>query len=120
MTEMTNKIVSNIKRIAGLKNMKIADIEENIDVSHGYFSRCRKGKCTLSVEKLMQTADLLGVQMDVLFKEVQNGWKKESSREKSMKYICPVCGDKCYFVGKECTYKFCPNCGKQVLKNEKT
>lgn len=51
-------------------------------------------------------------------------WIEENKRPCSITFICSECGEKCYFnhgaksrSGKKfCGYKFCPNCGTEMLE----
>ena len=55
-----------------------------------------------------------------------NGWiKTPPATPKSQKFTCPYCGRYCtdifYDENKHtrCTYRFCPYCGKEVIKRER-
>lgn len=48
--------------------------------------------------------------------------KADSNRTKQETFICPFCRERCYQAYKkqkagQCTYRFCPNCGR-MIRNE--
>lgn len=44
---------------------------------------------------------------------------RESSREKSERYVCTACNGVCYYPHSktEIPYKYCPNCGRSVNRD---
>lgn len=112
---MTDTICDNIKAITKEKGLHLGSVERAAGVSEGYLSRCKSGKCQLTVDVARKFAEVLLVPFDDLIRDRKKGWiKKEPHRSKSEVYICPYCGDSCYCHGIECSYRFCPNCGKKV------
>lgn len=45
-------------------------------------------------------------------------WKNANGRPKTYIRKCSVCGKEAYFCGRGCSYKFCPNCGAKMDKEE--
>lgn len=51
--------------------------------------------------------------------EVKHGkWTKANERQKSYIIRCSACGKSAYFIGKSIHYKFCPNCGANMVGGE--
>ncbi len=51
--------------------------------------------------------------------EQKNGWIRcDANRSKSYNWFCPHCGEKVNYIGggRECEYRYCPWCGKEVGK----
>jgi len=114
---MTEVVITNIYRYAKTNCIRIGDLEESIGVSKGYLSKCRSGKCVLSVDMVDRAAEALGVKKLMLFDDVYDEmeWQRaDPDRPKSWRWICPKCKKDCYYVGRRCGYKFCPNCGKKI------
>lgn len=45
-------------------------------------------------------------------------WENANGRPKTYIRKCSVCGKEAYFCGRGCSYKFCPNCGAKMDKEE--
>ena len=45
-------------------------------------------------------------------------WENANGRPKTYIRKCSVCGKEAYFCGRGCSYKFCPNCGCKMDKEE--
>lgn len=53
------------------------------------------------------------------YQPAHNYWKPEEPRRlKCQKYICPFCSERCYATSYGCNYRFCPNCGREVIVYE--
>ena len=101
-----NLMYENIKTIAAYKQVKMGDLEQEIGLSKGYFSRTANGSRTATVEKIYKAAEILGVAVDTLLHELP-----KISRE-----ACPFCGgepaiEEGGLEGYEAYYAVCPNCG---------
>ena len=64
----SKKCINNIYYLIKDRNMKIGDVEKEVGVSTGYFSRLSKedNQASPSMETLCALADLLGVSLDSL------------------------------------------------------
>lgn len=112
---MTDIILDNVKWLCKCQNRRISELEKQAGVSYGYLSRCRHGKCILSIDTVKRMADILKVKVDDLIKEQEKPhfYKEDDDRQKSIKWRCSVCGSACYCYG-GMYYKFCPNCGREM------
>jgi hypothetical protein len=55
----------------------------------------------------------------VRYRPAHNYWKPEEPRRpKCQKYVCPFCSERCYATSYGCNYRFCPNCGREVIVYE--
>ena len=56
---------------------------------------------------------------EVIDTEEKKAWlRREPNRAKSQIYVCPWCQDTCYAPSGGCNYRFCPRCGKEVIKEQ--
>lgn len=116
---MTNVICNNIKFYARQKGLELDKLEVSADVVQGYIDKCITGKSCLTVDAVHRIADVLHVPVECLIEVRANCWMRlDPYRKKSEVYICPHCGEKCYCRNTVCTYRFCPNCGKEVQKDD--
>ena len=74
-----NNLPLNVVRLAKEKNMRLGEIEDEVGVSRGYFSRLKKNreKCA-SIQTVIATAEVLNVTIEELLNnppEYTNGKK---------------------------------------------
>ena len=123
---MTDTICDNIKTITKEKELRLGSVERSAGVSEGYLSRCKSGKCQLTVDVARKFAEVLLVPFDDLIRDRKKRAAEKptdstelhqvSSRPKSEQYVCISCGEFCYYphCKNGIQYRFCPNCGKVV------
>lgn len=114
---LTEIVLENLAYLIREKGLKIGEFEKLAGYSQGYMSRLRSGSCMLAVDAVEKFAGILDVPVEYLYTERQKGWaKRDPWRSNCEVYVCPECKQTCYCRAKSCTYKYCPNCGKEVLK----
>ena len=64
--EMTQKICRNVKYLCLIENVKIGDVEKEIGVSKGYFSRTGKDASDFSLCKAYKLAHFFVIPIDNL------------------------------------------------------
>ena len=63
------RIYQNVKWLARLHDMKMYEVEQQVGVSQGFFSRCKGLNNSMSVDVVWKIAKLFGVSLDDLLTE---------------------------------------------------
>lgn len=76
-------------------------------------------KCTECTEKQCRCKDCNDAVSNFALdtSEYKNGWIRcDAKRKRSYNWFCPHCGEKANYIGggRDCEYRYCPWCGKEV------
>lgn len=78
-----------IREILDQKGMKAKDLADKLGTSQQYVSRILRGETSVSITRLKEIADILGVSLLELFSDYKNTVTVEPST-----LVCPYCGNK--------------------------
>lgn len=83
-----NELVAfNVRYLAKQKHLKLGEIEKQVGVRIGYFSRKEKTDTSTSLEVIYNTAKILGVTIDELCTDIRLKDLEETARECGYKLV---------------------------------